>query len=98
VHSEPHTPLVVPIPVENPTYDWTELAGEDFGDSFLNSEGVSICCDSASGTRALQPELIQEGIGHLPPLLTAGQAHSAHDGVLIADRSLPAHGPGISAQ
>lgn len=86
VYREPHTPLVVPVPVESLAYDWTELAGEDFGDSFLNSEGVSICCDSASGTRELQPELIQGGIGHLLPLLIAEQARSARDGVLIAGR------------
>ena len=84
MYREPHTPLVLPVPAESLAYDWTELAGQDFGDSFLNSEGVSICCDSASGTREVQPELSQGGIGHLLPLLIAEQAHSARDGVLIA--------------
>lgn len=86
MYREPHTPLVLPVPAESLAYDWTELAGQDFGDSFLNSEGVSICCDSASGTREVQPELIQGGIGHFLPLLIAEQAHSARDGVLIAGR------------
>ena len=84
MYREPHTPLVLPVPAESLAYDWTELAGQDFGDSFLNSKGVSICCDSASGTREVQPELSQGSIGHLLPLLIAEQAHSARDGVLIA--------------
>jgi dipeptidase len=92
LYREPHTSLELPVPEDTLAYDWTELVGQDFADSFLNSEGVSICCDSAAGTREQQPELLRGGIGHFLPQLVAEQAHSARDGVLLAGRLVEAYG------
>ncbi|HWQ22131.1 MAG TPA: C69 family dipeptidase [Clostridia bacterium] len=92
LYREPHTSLELPVPAGTLAYDWTELVGQDFADSFLNCEGVSICCDSAAGTREQQPELERGGIGHFLPQLVAEQAHSAREGVLIAGRLVEAYG------
>jgi len=92
LYHEPHTSLELPVPEDTLAYDWTELVGQDFADSFLNSEGVSICCDSAAGTREQQPELERGGIGHFLPQLIAEQAHSAREGVLLAGRLIEAYG------
>ncbi len=92
LYREPHTSLELPVPENTLAYDWTELAGQDFADSFLNSEGVSICCDSAAGTREQQPGLERGGIGHFLPQLVAEQAHSAREGVLLAGRLVETHG------
>ena len=92
LYREPHTSLELPVPEDTLAYDWTELVGQDFADSFLNSEGVSICCDSAAGTREQQPGLERGGIGHFLPQLVAEQAHSAREGVLLAGRLVEAYG------
>lgn len=92
LYREPHTSLGLPVPEDTLAYDWTELVGQDFADSFLNSEGVSICCDSAAGTREQQPELQRGGIGHFLPQLVAEQARSAREGVLLAGRLVEAYG------
>lgn len=92
LYREPHTLLELPVPENTLAYDWTEMVGQDFADSFLNSEGVSICCDSAAGTREQQAELVRGGIGHFLPQLIAEQAHSARDGVLLAGHLIETYG------
>ena len=92
LYREPHTSLELSVPKDTLAYDWTELVGQDFADSFLNSEGVNICCDSAAGTREQQPELERGGIGHFLPQLVAEQAHSAREGVLLAGRLIEKYG------
>ena len=92
VYREPHTSLQIPVPEVSLAYDWTEMVGQDFGDAFVNERGVSICCDSAAGTRELEPLLEQGGIGHYLPLLVAEQATTARDGVLLAGRLIERYG------
>ncbi|MCE5192846.1 MAG: C69 family dipeptidase [Candidatus Cryosericum sp.] len=92
LYRESHTLLELPVSENTLAYDWTEMVGQDFGDSFLNSEGVSICCDSAAGTREQQAELVRGGIGHLLPQLVAEQAHSARDAVLQAGHLIETYG------
>ncbi len=92
VYREPHTSLQIPVPDVSLAYDWTEMAGQDFGDAFVNERGVSICCDSAAGTREQQPELKDGGIGHCLPPLIAEQAVSAREGVLLAGRLIEEYG------
>jgi dipeptidase len=92
VYREPHTSLEMPVPESSLAYDWTEMVGQDFADAFVNERGVSICCDSAAGTREEQPCLQQGGIGHYLPLLIAEQAGSAREGVLLAGRLIEEYG------
>jgi len=92
VYREPHTSLQIPVPEVSLGYDWTEMVGQDFGDAFVNERGVSICCDSAAGTRELEPALEQGGIGHYLPLLMAEQAQTAREGVLLAGRLIEQYG------
>ena len=92
VYREPHTSLQIPVPQVSLAYDWTEMVGQDFGDAFVNERGVSICCDSAAGTRELEPMLEQGGIGHYLPLLMAEQANTAREGVLLAGRLIERYG------
>ncbi len=91
-YREPHTSLQVPVPEVSLAYDWTEMVGQDFGDAFVNERGVSICCDSAAGTREEEPALQQGGIGHYLPLLLAEQATTAREGVLLAGRLIEEFG------
>ncbi|MHB8071086.1 MAG: C69 family dipeptidase [Candidatus Cryosericum sp.] len=92
VYREPHTSLQLPVPEVSLAYDWTEMVGQDFGDAFINERGVSICCDSAAGTRELEPALEQGGIGHYLPLLLAEQANTAREGVILAGRLIEQYG------
>jgi dipeptidase len=92
VYREPHTSLEMPVPESSLAYDWTEMVGQDFADAFVNERGVSICCDSAAGTRELEPALHEGGIGHYLPLLIAEQAVSAREGVLLAGRLIEEYG------
>lgn len=92
VYREPHTSLQLPVPERTLAYDWTEMVGQDFADSFVNSDGVVICCDSAAGTREQQPDLEEGGIGHFLPQLVAEQAHSARAGVLLAGQLIERYG------
>lgn len=92
VYREPHTSLQLAVPENTLAYDWTEMVGQDFADSFVNSRGVVICCDSAAGTREQQPDLEQGGIGHFLPQLVAEQAHSARAGVLAAGQLIERYG------
>lgn len=91
-YREPHTQLELPVPENTLAYDWTEMVGQDFADSFLNSAGISICCDSAAGTREQQPGLVRGGIGHFLPQLIAEQARTAREGVVLAGRLIEEYG------
>ncbi len=92
VYREPHTSLELSVPENSFAFDWTQMFGQDYGDAFVNTCGVAIYCDGASGTREQSPELVQGGIGHFLPQLLAEQAHSARDAVVLGGRLVEQYG------
>lgn len=64
-------------------YYWIEIAGEEFGDTYINDHGVVIV-SNRSASREDKPVLTSGGIGMFLRRIVAGRAKSAREAVIIA--------------